>query len=148
MWCLGVFGFLRAHLVHHRFDAHQTLGRSGQKENLEQVCRVEKRRVTVSISKTNRQKWWQKEDDPNSSFRRREIARVLANEMEKRVVIIDTSNEIAGDSDVPHIGIGRARRMQVSRTDLQHKVMIEAVENHMPEIIIIDDEKKATRKIC
>nr|YP_009674942.1 conserved hypothetical plastid protein Ycf45 [Rhizochromulina marina]QDH81793.1 conserved hypothetical plastid protein Ycf45 [Rhizochromulina marina] len=69
----------------------------------------------------------------------REIARVLANEMEKRVVIIDTSNEIAGDSDVPHFGIGRARRMQVSRTDLQHKVMIEAVENHMPEVIIIDE---------
>ena len=69
----------------------------------------------------------------------REIARVLANEMEKRVVIIDTSNEIAGDSDVPHIGIGRARRMQVSRTDLQHKIMIEAVENHMPEVIIIDE---------
>jgi stage III sporulation protein SpoIIIAA len=69
----------------------------------------------------------------------REIARVLANEMEKRVVIIDTSNEIAGDSDVPHIGIGRARRMQVSKTDLQHKVMIEAVENHMPEVIVIDE---------
>lgn len=69
----------------------------------------------------------------------REIARVLANEMDKRVVIIDTSNEIAGDSDVPHFGIGRARRMQVARTDLQHNVMIEAVENHMPEVIIIDE---------
>jgi stage III sporulation protein SpoIIIAA len=69
----------------------------------------------------------------------REIARVIANEMEKRVVIIDTSNEIAGNSDIPHVGIGRARRMQVSHTDLQHKVMIEAVENHMPEIIIIDE---------
>nr|YP_009684593.1 Ycf45 [Pseudopedinella elastica]QDR24679.1 Ycf45 [Pseudopedinella elastica] len=69
----------------------------------------------------------------------REIARVLANEMEKRVVIIDTSNEIAGDSDVPHIGIGRARRMQVEKTELQHKVMIEGVENHMPEVIIIDE---------
>lgn len=69
----------------------------------------------------------------------REIARVLANEREKRVVIIDTSNEIAGDSDVPHLGIGRARRMQVSSTELQHKIMIEAVENHMPEVIIIDE---------
>ena len=69
----------------------------------------------------------------------REIARVLANEMEKRVVIIDTSNEIAGGSDVPHIGIGRARRMQVEKTELQHKVMIEGVENHMPEVIIIDE---------
>lgn len=69
----------------------------------------------------------------------REIARVIANEMSKRVVIIDTSNEIAGDSDVPHIGIGRARRMQVEKTDLQHKIMIEAVENHMPEVIIIDE---------
>ena len=69
----------------------------------------------------------------------REIARVLADEMEKRVVIIDTSNEIAGDSDVPHSGIGRARRMQVAKPELQHHVMIEAVENHMPEVIIIDE---------
>lgn len=69
----------------------------------------------------------------------REIARVLADEMEKRVIIIDTSNEIAGDSDISHSGIGRARRMQVARTELQHKVMIEAIENHMPQVIIIDE---------
>nr|AIA21309.1 hypothetical protein [Pyropia kanakaensis] len=69
----------------------------------------------------------------------REIARVLADELEKRVVIIDTSNEIAGDGDIPHPAIGRARRMQVARPDLQHQVMIEAVENHMPEVIIIDE---------
>ena len=69
----------------------------------------------------------------------REIARVLADEMEKRVIIIDTSNEIAGDSDIPHCGIGRARRMQVAKTELQHQVMIEAVENHMPQVIIIDE---------
>ena len=69
----------------------------------------------------------------------REIARVVADEMEKRVVIIDTSNEIAGDSDVPHSGIGRARRMQVAKPELQHQVMIEAVENHMPQVIIIDE---------
>ena len=69
----------------------------------------------------------------------REIARVLADEMEKRVVIIDTSNEIAGDGDIPHPSIGRARRMQVSRPEQQHQVMIEAVENHMPEVIIIDE---------
>jgi stage III sporulation protein SpoIIIAA len=69
----------------------------------------------------------------------REIARVLADEMEKRVIIIDTSNEIAGDSDIPHSGIGRARRMQVAKTELQHQIMIEAVENHMPEVIIIDE---------
>jgi hypothetical protein len=59
--------------------------------------------------------------------------------MEKRVIIIDTSNEIAGDSDIPHSGIGRARRMQVPKTELQHQVMIEAVENHMPQVIIIDE---------
>ncbi|MGA7935512.1 MAG: R3H domain-containing nucleic acid-binding protein, partial [Kovacikia sp.] len=59
--------------------------------------------------------------------------------LEKRVVIIDTSNEIAGDGDVPHPAIGRARRMQVARPELQHQVMIEAVENHMPEVIIIDE---------
>ena len=69
----------------------------------------------------------------------REITRILADEMQKRVVIIDTSNEIAGDGDIPHPAIGRARRMQVSRPELQHQVMIEAVENHMPEVIIIDE---------
>jgi stage III sporulation protein SpoIIIAA len=69
----------------------------------------------------------------------REIARVLADELHKRVVIIDSSNEIAGDGDVPHPAIGRARRMQVARPELQHQVMIEAVENHMPEVIVIDE---------
>jgi stage III sporulation protein SpoIIIAA len=69
----------------------------------------------------------------------REIARVLADELGKRVVIIDTSNEIAGDGDIPHSAIGRARRMQVARPELQHQVMIEAVENHMPEVIVIDE---------
>ena len=67
----------------------------------------------------------------------REIARVLSDEMEKRVIIVDTSNEIAGDSDIPHSGIGRARRMQVSKTEFQHQIMIEAVENHMPEVILL-----------
>ncbi|KAF8085774.1 hypothetical protein N665_0648s0025 [Sinapis alba] len=69
----------------------------------------------------------------------REIARMLADEHRKRVVIVDTSNEIGGDGDVPHSGIGRARRMQVPNVNLQHDVMIEAVENHMPETIIIDE---------
>lgn len=69
----------------------------------------------------------------------REIARMLADEHNKRVVIVDTSNEIGGDGDVPHLGIGRARRMQVSNVKMQQNVMIEAVENHMPEAIIIDE---------
>ena len=69
----------------------------------------------------------------------RETARVLAEELRKRVVIVDTSNEIAGDGDIPHPGIGRARRMQVPRPAEQHAVMIEAVENHMPEVIVIDE---------
>ena len=69
----------------------------------------------------------------------REIARVISDEMEERVIIVDTSNEIAGDSDIPHSGIGRARRMQVAATELQHQIMIEAVENHMPQVIIIDE---------
>ena len=69
----------------------------------------------------------------------REITRVLADDLEKRVVIIDTSNEIAGDGDIPHPAIGRARRMQVARPELQHQVMIEAVENHTPEVIVIDE---------
>ncbi|CAK9159686.1 unnamed protein product [Ilex paraguariensis] len=69
----------------------------------------------------------------------REIARMLADELNKRVVIVDTSNEIGGDGDVPHSGIGRARRMQVPNVNMQHNVMIEAVENHMPETIIIDE---------
>jgi stage III sporulation protein SpoIIIAA len=69
----------------------------------------------------------------------REVARVLADEVARRVVIVDTSNEIAGDGDVPHPGIGSARRMQVKLPALQHHVMIEAVENHMPEVIVIDE---------
>lgn len=69
----------------------------------------------------------------------REVARVLADEVHKRVVIVDTSNEIAGDGDIPHPAIGHARRMQVVTPALQHAVMIEAVENHMPEVIIIDE---------
>lgn len=69
----------------------------------------------------------------------RELARVLADDLKKRVVIVDTSNEIAGDGDIPHPGIGRARRMQVITPTLQHAVMIEAVENHMPEVIVIDE---------
>jgi len=68
----------------------------------------------------------------------RECARILS-EDRKRVVIVDTSNEIAGDSDIPHPGIGLARRMQVADPALQHAVMIEAVENHMPEVIVIDE---------
>lgn len=69
----------------------------------------------------------------------REVARVLADDMRKRVMVVDTSNEIGGDGDIPHPGIGSARRMQVSRPDRQHDVMIEAVENHMPEAIIVDE---------
>lgn len=69
----------------------------------------------------------------------REVARILSEELKKRVVIVDTSNEIAGDGDIPHPAIGRARRMQVAEPELQHNVMIEAVENHMPEVIVIDE---------
>ena len=69
----------------------------------------------------------------------REVARVLSDDMGKRVVVVDTSNEIAGDGDIPHPAIGHARRMQVPTPSLQHAVMIEAVENHMPEVIIIDE---------
>ena len=69
----------------------------------------------------------------------REVARVLADEGNKRVIIVDTSNEIGGDGDVPHPAIGGARRMQVATPAMQHAVMIEAVENHMPEVIVIDE---------
>ena len=69
----------------------------------------------------------------------REIARVLSDEATRRVIVVDTSNEIGGDGDIPHVSIGKARRMQVSSPDQQHAVMIEAVENHMPEVIIIDE---------
>lgn len=83
----------------------------------------------------------------------REMARVLADDFGKRVIVIDTSNEIAGDGDIPHPGIGTARRMQVPRPDRQHAVMIEAVENHMPEVIIVDEigteaESAAARTIA
>ena len=83
----------------------------------------------------------------------REVARVLADGFNKRVIIVDTSNEIAGDGDIPHPAIGRARRMQVTTPTRQHAVMIEAVENHMPEVIIIDEigtelEAQAARTIA
>src|SRR5215218_4513643 len=83
----------------------------------------------------------------------RETARVLADDLGKRVVIVDTSNEIAGDGDIPHPAIGSARRMQVARPQEQHSVMIEAVENHMPEVIVIDEigtelEAQAARTIA
>lgn len=69
----------------------------------------------------------------------RETARVLADELRKRVIVVDTSNEIAGDGDIPHPAIGRARRMQVPTPTAQHAVMIEAVENHMPQVVVIDE---------
>ena len=83
----------------------------------------------------------------------REVSRVIADDAQKRVVIVDTSNEIAGDGDIPHPGIGGARRMQVTSPDQHHRVMIEAVENHMPEVIIIDEigtelEANAARTIA
>jgi stage III sporulation protein SpoIIIAA len=83
----------------------------------------------------------------------REVARVLADDMKKRVIIVDTSNEIAGDGDIPHPAIGHARRMQVTTPTRQHAVMIEAVENHMPEVIVIDEigtelEAQAARTIA
>jgi stage III sporulation protein SpoIIIAA len=82
----------------------------------------------------------------------RECARVLS-EDRKRVIIVDTSNEIGGDGDVPHAGIGHARRMQVADASLQHDVMVEAVENHMPQVIVIDEmgtsaEANAARTIA
>lgn len=83
----------------------------------------------------------------------RETARVLSDESQKRVVVVDTSNEIAGDGDIPHPAIGFARRMQVPSPSLQHAVMIEAVENHMPEVIVVDEigteeETRAARTIA
>tara|TARA_Y100001968_G_scaffold306114_1_gene322637 strand:+ start:1210 stop:2610 length:1401 start_codon:yes stop_codon:yes gene_type:complete len=83
----------------------------------------------------------------------REIARVMADELRLRVIIIDTSNEIGGDGDIPHPGIGRARRMQVSHPADQHQVMVEAVENHMPQVVVIDEigtklEAEAARTIA
>ena len=81
----------------------------------------------------------------------REVARILGER--KRVVIVDTSNEIGGDGDIPHPAIGRARRMQVPTPSMQHAVMIEAVENHMPQVIVIDEigtelEASAARTIA
>jgi stage III sporulation protein SpoIIIAA len=83
----------------------------------------------------------------------REVARVLSEDLKKRVIVVDTSNEIAGDGDIPHPAIGKARRMQVPSPNMQHAVMIEAVENHMPEVIIVDEigtslEAEAARTIA
>ncbi len=83
----------------------------------------------------------------------REISRLVADELQKRVVIVDTSNEIAGDGDVPHPAVGSARRMQVAQPEFQKDIMIEAVENHTPEVIVVDEigtepEAQAARTIA
>ena len=83
----------------------------------------------------------------------REISRLVADELGKRVVIVDTSNEIAGDGDTPHPAIGHARRMQVTQPEYQKDIMIEAVENHTPEVIVVDEigteaEAQAARTIA
>ena len=83
----------------------------------------------------------------------REITRLMADELAKRVVVVDTSNEIAGDGDVAHPAIGKARRMQVSQPEYQKDIMIEAVENHTPEVIVVDEigtelEAQAARTIA
>ena len=83
----------------------------------------------------------------------REISRLVADELGKRVVIVDTSNEIAGDGDVPHPAVGAARRMQVPQPEYQKDIMIEAVENHTPEVIVVDEigteaEAQAARTIA
>ena len=83
----------------------------------------------------------------------REISRLVADELHKRVVVVDTSNEIAGDGDVPHSAIGSARRMQVKQPEYQKDIMIEAVENHTPEVIVVDEigteaEAQAARTIA
>ncbi len=83
----------------------------------------------------------------------REISRLVADELGKRVVIVDTSNEIAGDGDVPHPAVGSARRMQVPQPEFQKDIMIEAVENHTPEVIVVDEigteaEAQAARTIA
>ncbi len=83
----------------------------------------------------------------------REVARVLADEFDRRVVVVDTNNEIGGGGDVPHPAIGRARRMQVPHDRAQYEVMIEAVENHMPQVVVVDEigtehEAEAARTIA
>jgi stage III sporulation protein SpoIIIAA len=83
----------------------------------------------------------------------REAARYLSTDLDKRVMVIDTSNEIGGEGDIPHPGIGYARRMQVKSPELQDRVMIEAVENHTPQVIVVDEigtelESKAARTIA
>ena len=83
----------------------------------------------------------------------REISRLVADEIGKRVVVVDTSNEIAGDGDYPHPAIGKARRMQVRQPEFQKDIMIEAVENHTPEVIVVDEigteaEAQAARTIA
>ena len=83
----------------------------------------------------------------------REISRLMADEVGKRVIVVDTSNEIAGDGDYPHPAIGKARRMQVRQPEFQKDIMIEAVENHTPEVIVVDEigteaEAQAARTIA
>lgn len=83
----------------------------------------------------------------------REMSRLVADDLKKRVIVVDTSNEIAGDGDTPHPAVGHARRMQVKQPEFQKDIMIEAVENHTPEVIVVDEigteaEAQAARTIA
>ncbi|KAG2447382.1 hypothetical protein HYH02_007710 [Chlamydomonas schloesseri] len=69
----------------------------------------------------------------------RDVARLLADDLDRRVVVVDTSNEIAGDDRTPHPCIGSARRMMVPRRELLWRVMLEAVQNHGPEVLVVDE---------
>jgi stage III sporulation protein SpoIIIAA len=71
----------------------------------------------------------------------RECASLLASEQfgSRRVHVVDTSCEIAGDGAVPHPAIGLARRSAVPLGSSQAAVMREVVQNHTPDVIVIDE---------
>ncbi len=155
--CLGVFG------SDNRTGIERTLHRISAIRNRQQeivglTCRVGRAvfgtvEMVRDLIETNQSLLLMGRPGVGKTTALREIARVLADDLHRRVVVIDTSNEIAGDGDIPHPAIGKARRMQVARPEHQHQVMIEAVENHMPEVIVIDEigtelETQAARTIA
>lgn len=56
-----------------------------------------------------------------------------------QLIIIDTSNEIAGDDQIPHECIGDSRRMMVPSIKDQYLILQECVRNHNPDIIVVDE---------